>query len=290
MICKNCGKEIKDTAKFCGYCGSINEPLSNNQVPLNNEDMNYTPSWMPQEGKSTITPSNGGNNMGYTPSWMTQEVKNPANTVVTSKSVDLRTEIKQNVKLFALPCIYLVWQIIRQFIINPIIFRLDDYNMINVYFYITVVLGCVLFGIAIGGLVISIKQCSKNFKWVYIIPICLIDVYWVVNSLGYMESLISCIFGFSEVFVAIAIAIAMQNTSLGKENTTKSFAIIASVVAGVATLVYPFIYSLLLNLIFGGYSSYGLWNIIIGVASIVGAAIAPAILSKIINNSDSKKA
>lgn len=57
MICKKCGKEIKDTAKFCGYCGSVNEPTIGVQTPEISETVNYTPSWMKQEVKTTINQS-----------------------------------------------------------------------------------------------------------------------------------------------------------------------------------------------------------------------------------------
>lgn len=46
MICKKYGKEIKDTAKFCGYCGSVNEPAIGEQMPEISDTVNYTPSWM----------------------------------------------------------------------------------------------------------------------------------------------------------------------------------------------------------------------------------------------------
>ena len=52
VICKTCGKEIKETAKFCGYCGSVNEPTIGVQTLEISETVNYTPSWMKQEVKT----------------------------------------------------------------------------------------------------------------------------------------------------------------------------------------------------------------------------------------------
>lgn len=264
MICKKCGKEIKDTAKFCGYCGSVNEPTIGVQTPDNSGTVNYTPSWMKQEVKTTT------------------------NTISAKQSVDIKTEISQNAGLFALPCIYLVWQIIRIFL-NNIMFRMA-YEVANVYWYVSVFLGCALFGLALGGLVIAIQRCSKNFKWVYIIPLCLINVYWIVSNMNYMPGAVNNIFEMSEIFVAIVIAIAIQNTSLGKENSKKSITIIAVITAAGATLTYRFVYILLLNILFGRYLSFGVWGILIGATSTLGAVIAPAILSNIISKTDSKKA
>lgn len=264
MICKKCGKEIKDTAKFCGYCGSVNEPTIGIQTPEISETVNYTPSWMKQEVKTTTS------------------------TISAKQNVDIKTEISKNAGLFALPCIYLAWQIIRIFL-NNIIFRMP-YEFHNTYIYVSILFGCALLGLAFGGLVIAIQRCSKNFKWVYIIPLCLINIYWIVSNLDYMPGAINCIFEMSEIFVTIGIAMAMQNTSLGKENSKKSITFIAAITAAGATLAYRFVYILLMNVLFGGYSSFGVWGILIGAASTLGAVIAPAILSNVISKTDNKKA
>lgn len=290
MICKNCGKEIKDTAKFCGYCGAVNEPISTTPISNDIENTEYKPSWMPEEAKSNTTSNNDGNT-GYTPSWMTQgATQQPrTNTVNNATSVDLGTEIKKNGTLFALPCIYLVWQIIRQLFLDRLIFSMDS-GMYELWFRVVVLVGCLLFGVAIGGAVIATNYCSKTFKWVYTIPICLIELYWIISSLDYMESAIMCVFEFLEIFVAIGIAIGMHNTSLGKELSTKSMTIISVIAAAGSTLAFRFVYYLLLGLMFGGHYSFSGWMFMVATASIIGSAIAPAILSKTIKNNDSKKA
>lgn len=268
MICHKCGKVIKDTAKFCGYCGAVNKPTVGVQSPKNSETVNYTPSWMKQD------------------------VKTATSTSSSEKDAGIKTEIRQNIGLFALPCIYLAWQIIRIFInefLSSIMFRIG-YEVFSIYTNSSVLLGCVLFGLALGGLVIAVQRCSKNFKWVYIIPICLIEFYWLIISQNYnIENAVNCIFEMSEIFVAIGIIKAMQNTSLGKENSKKSIIIIAAITAAGTTLAYRFVYILLSDILFGRSFYFGFWSILIGVAGTVGAVIAPVILSKI-SKTDNKKA
>ena len=242
MICKKCGKEIKDTAKFCGYCGSVNEPSVCLQTPGISE----------------------------------------------KQSVDIKTEISQNTGLFALPCIYFAWQIIRIFLNSFIIAGLA-YEVPIVYWYASDLLSCILFGLALGGLVIAVQCCSKNFKWVYIIPVCLINLFLFLSALNYMLRAVNCFFEMSEIFAAIGIATAMQNTSFGKENSKKSITIIAAITAAGVTWAYRFVYILLMNFFFGWYSTFSVWGILLGAASILGAVIAPAILSNVISKTDNKK-
>ncbi|MEE1057493.1 MAG: zinc ribbon domain-containing protein [Acutalibacteraceae bacterium] len=252
MICKKCGKEIKDTAKFCGYCGSVNEPTIGVQTPEISETVNYTPSWMKQEVKTTTS------------------------TISAKQNVDIKTEISKNAGLVALPCIYLVWQIIRIFLNRNMISYGNDSYM--TYMYITIIVGCILYGAISGGLVIAINKCSKNFKWVYLIPYMIVCAYFLLTSINYFESVLYSIFEFLEIIVSMVVIISLQNTQLGKEKSAKSTITIAAISTGAGVLVFRFLYYLLISILFGGFVSFTLWNVITSAASILGAVITSAVI------------
>ena len=252
MICRKCGKEINDTAKFCGYCGSVNEPAIGVQTPEISETVNYTPSWMKQEVKTTTS------------------------TISAKQNVDIKTEISKNAGLFALPCIYLVWQIIRIFLNRHMISYGNDSYV--TYMYITIIVGCILYGAISGGLVIAINKCSKNFKWVYLIPYMIVCAYFLLTSINYFESVLYSIFEFLEIIVSMVVIISLQNTQLGKEKSAKSTVTIAAISTGAGVLVFRFLYYLLISILFGGFVSFTLWNVITSAASILGAVIASAVI------------
>lgn len=251
MICKKCGKEIKDTAKFCGYCGSVNELTIGEQTPVISENVNYTPSWMKQEVNTTT------------------------NTISAKQNTDIKTEISQNAVLFALPIIYLVWQIIRIFLnMHFMSYGHDSYIS---YAYIAAIVGCSLYGAVSGGLVVAINNCSKNFKWVYLIPYAIVCGYFLIVNLNYMESVAYSVFEFLEIIISMVVIIGLQNTQLCKERSTKSTIIVAAISTAAGVLVFRFVYYLLIRVIFGGYASFTVWNIITSAISILGAVIGSAI-------------
>lgn len=258
MICKKCGKEIKDTAKFCGYCGSVNEPTIGVQTPEISETVNYTPSWMKQEVKTTTS------------------------TISAKQNVDIKTEISKNAVLFALPIIYLVWQIVRIFL-NMHIVQYGHDSYIS-YAYISAIVGCSLYGAISGGLVVAINNCSKNFKWVYLIPYAIVCAYFLIGNFNYMESVAYSIFEFLEIIVSMGVIIGLRNTQLGKECSMKSTIIIAAISTAAGVLVFRFVYYLLIRIIFGGYASFTGWNIITSAISILGAVIGSAIAFNFASN------
>ncbi len=246
MICKKCGKEIKATAKFCGYCGSVNEPTISEQSLKISENVNYTPPWMKQEVKTTT------------------------GTVSAKQNTDIKTEISQNEVLFALPVIYLVWQIVRSF--------LNAYFIMSIsYSYIATIVGCILFGAVSGGLVIAINNCSKNFKWVYLIPYVVVCGYYLISNLGYIVSIVYSVFEFLEIIISMAVIIAFRNTQIGKDNSLESTIIVAAISTGTGCLVFRFLYYILIKIIFGGYASFTGWNIITSAISILGAIIGASL-------------
>lgn len=250
MICKKCGKEIKDTAKFCYYCGSVNISAVYAQA---------------------------------------QNV-----SVFVKRNRSLKSEIMQSAGLFVIPFLYLAWQIVG--ILTSYIMSVSDYEFINtyidVYLYCLeafILFGCALLGLALGGLAIATQRCSEKYKWVYIIPICLLEIYFIAINLDRMADTVNSILDMSEIFVAIGIAAAMKNTPPGKENSKKSIVVIAAVVTAGSTLAYRVVYTLLFRFVFYGRPFLDVWDILPGIASTIGAVIAPAILSKVIRKTDDKK-
>jgi len=251
MFCQKCGKEIKDTAKFCGYCGSINEPII------------------------THSSSQLGENNATTPPWLNPEIKRNTSTLSVKQSQDIKTEISQNAVLFAMPILYLVWQIARIFL--NIHFARNGYDSYISFAYISAIIGCSLYGAVSGGLVVAINNCSKRFKWLYLIPYAVVCAYFFVTNLNYFESILYSVFEFLEIIVSMGVILAFQTSKIGKENSMKSTIIVAAVSTGVGVLAFRFLYYLLIRIVFGGYASFTAWNIITSLVSIIGAVIGAAV-------------
>lgn len=251
MICKKCGKEIKDTAKFCGYCGSANKPIVGEQPPEISENVNYTPSWMKQEVITTTS------------------------TISAKQNTDIKTEISKNTRLFALPIIYLVWQIIRIFL--NIHFMYYGHDIYISYMNIAAIVGYSLYGAVSGGLVVAINNCSPKFKWIYLTPYAVVCGYFIISNFNYMGSVVRSVFEFLEIIISMFIIMRLQNAQFCKDySIIKSTIIVAAISTGAGVLVFRFVYYLLIGIVFGGYVSFTWWNIIASGISIIGAVIGAA--------------
>ena len=258
MYCTKCGKQIADSAKFCGFCGQENVAVLETNKPVIGQNITGAP----------VT----------TPSWLVDKQPSVNNGLRTQKN-SISKEISNNKVLFAIPYVYLVVQVIRQILFRNI-HHFDSTIILSIIGFVASFFLATVW----GGFVVAVKTCSPKFKWVYLIPYFLVEIYFVLSALTGFNRIAGFLFELlwaSVVFVILAIVAALKESDLGKDNSLKSILSVTtiSVIAInvidwlINILQYKFVYEIELEAFFRAWPSY----LLALAVQLIGALIAAAI-------------
>ena len=256
MYCTKCGKQIADSAKFCGFCGQENVSVLETNKPVIGQNNTGAP----------VT----------APSWLVSK-QPPARSELHTQNNSISKEISDNKIIFAIPYLYLVVQLIH--IIMPGLLYRSHVAHVIINF-----IGSLLFGAIYGGLVFAIKRCSSKFKWVYLIPYIIVGVYYSLGNLvlwntGIANFLFSAA-SYSLVFVVFGVIAGTKESQPFKDNSQKSMFYITAISLAVVEVLSLILTSIQEKVMYGiefgetfrmvlGYLLYFVFQLLGAIISVV---------------------
>lgn len=170
------------------------------------------------------------------------EVVSGMNISVKASKYQLLNELRNNAWLFIFPILYFIWHLINQ-------------NLIGIYmsFNVFYIIDSIIYGLCIGGMVVSCIKSSRLFILIYSCVFCFYPFYFFVSRFfsytqNYYSSLINLIFQ-SRLFLSAVLLCLVIYALSRKLNKSRFNGIIELLVLTCIAIIIEYVFSILINVV-----------------------------------------